>query len=62
MGEPLAEVLPRLDKALRRMTGEVDELSDSVNNLVSAIEGFDVEALKMRLEAISTEALRFSAT
>ena len=60
MSEVMAEVLPSLDKALRRMAGEVAEISESVGHLVSAIEGFDVDALREQLSAIKGQAEQFA--
>lgn len=60
MAEVMAEVLPALDKSLRRMVGEVDEISATVGGLVSAIEGFDLDTLRARLTHISQEAQGFA--
>jgi hypothetical protein len=59
MAATMEHVLPGLDKALQKMTTEVDDISTSVSALVSAVDGFDIQGLKERLARISAESARF---
>jgi hypothetical protein len=55
----MEHVLPGLDKALQKMTSEVDDITNAVGALVSAVDGFDIQGMKERLARISEESARF---
>jgi archaellum component FlaC len=59
MSGVMEHVLPGLDKALQKMTSEVDDISNAVGALVSAVDGFDIQGMKERLTRISEESARF---
>jgi aerotaxis receptor len=59
MSGVMEHVLPGLDKALQKMTSEVDDITNAVGALVSAVDGFDIQGMKERLARISEESARF---